>query len=79
MGTRGIFAFRYKGKLYCVFNRIDSHFEGLGDALVQELKSAGNNLSPMLSFFRRRFALVPTSSSSSFELSDNATESTKEE
>src|SRR5690349_5137372 len=37
MGTRGYFAFRYKGKYYVFYNQYDSYPDGLGAALVKQL------------------------------------------
>jgi hypothetical protein len=40
MGTRGLFAFLYKGKYYVFYNQFDSYFSGLGDKLLSEIKKA---------------------------------------
>eukprot|EP01084_Bolivina_argentea_P254840 428523_1 len=40
MGTRGIHAFYFKGKLYVVYNQFDSYYDGLGNDLLSELRAA---------------------------------------
>ena len=37
MGTRGYFAFLYKGRIYYFYNHFDSYISGLGTKLLQEL------------------------------------------
>src|SRR5207302_9462696 len=43
MGTRGLYCFRYKGRLYRMFRRWDSYPSGLGVQLVEEIKEAIKN------------------------------------
>jgi len=43
MGTRGFFAFHYKGKYYVMYNQFDSRPSGLGTDLLREIKSAIDN------------------------------------
>ena len=43
MGTRGWFAFLYKGEYYRVYNHWDSYFTGLGVKLVNELIAGGSD------------------------------------
>ena len=40
MGTRGLFGFFYKGRLYLVYNHWDSYPSGLGLLLVSEIQAA---------------------------------------
>jgi hypothetical protein len=40
MGTRGLFAFLYKGKYYVFYNHYDSYPAGLGNDLINEIKKA---------------------------------------
>ena len=40
MGTRGLFGFYYKGKYYVAYNHFDSYPDGLGAAVVAELRRA---------------------------------------
>ena len=43
MGTRGLFGFFYKGRLYLVYNHFDSYPSGLGLLLVREIQTAIDN------------------------------------
>lgn len=44
MGTRGLFGFRHKKKLYLVYRQFDSYPDGgLGSQIVQEIKEAIEN------------------------------------
>ncbi len=38
MGTRGYFAFFYKGRLYIFYNQFDSYISGLGTRLLHEVR-----------------------------------------
>eukprot|EP01035_Chromulina_nebulosa_P023573 gene23573-30565_t len=38
MGTRGLIAFKYRGKYFIAYNHYDSYFSGLGRKLVNEIK-----------------------------------------
>jgi hypothetical protein len=43
MGTRGIFAFKYKGIYYTFYNNYDSYFSCLGISLLKEIKRMIDN------------------------------------